>query len=35
MSFGVACTIDPRIPDAEALLKKADQRLYKVKRLKG
>jgi diguanylate cyclase (GGDEF)-like protein len=35
MSFGVACTIDPRISDAEALLKKADQRLYKVKRLKG
>lgn len=35
MSYGIACTIDPRISDAEALLKKADQRLYKVKRSKS
>jgi diguanylate cyclase (GGDEF)-like protein len=35
MSFGVACTIDPRITDAEALLIKADQRLYRVKHSKS
>ncbi len=34
LSYGVACTIDPRIPDAAALLKKADQRLYREKNRK-
>jgi diguanylate cyclase (GGDEF)-like protein len=34
ISYGIACTIDPRISDAAALLKKADQRLYKVKKLR-
>jgi diguanylate cyclase (GGDEF)-like protein len=34
MSFGVACTIDPRMSDAEALLIKADQRLYEAKESK-
>jgi diguanylate cyclase (GGDEF)-like protein len=35
MSFGVACTIDPRISDAEALLIKADRRMYNDKQSKG
>lgn len=35
MSYGIACTLDPRIKSAAALLKKADERLYKEKQSKS